>query len=180
MGSACAAVGVDWYLFGAQAALLYGSARLTADIDVTVRLGNVSTEELVDALRKEGFDLRIDDPGFVATTRVLPVVHKTTGVPADVVLGGPGLEDLFLSRATMRDVGGTRVPVVSPEDLIVMKVLAGREKDREDVRAVLRNTKTAVDTDAVRETLRMLEEALDQSDLVPLLEELISQAPRRR
>jgi hypothetical protein len=27
--------GLDWYLFGAQAALLYGSTRLTADIDVT-------------------------------------------------------------------------------------------------------------------------------------------------
>jgi hypothetical protein len=29
---------VDWYLFGAQAAILHGAARLTADVDVTVRL----------------------------------------------------------------------------------------------------------------------------------------------
>jgi len=136
----CAAIGVSWYLFGAQAALLYGSARLTADVDVTVLLGDVSTEALVAALAGEGFELRISDPAFVAATRVIPVVHRATGFPTDVVLGGPGLEELFLSRASRRSVGGTRIPVVSAEDLIVMKILAGRDKDKdkEDVRAVVR------------------------------------------
>lgn len=51
----CASTGVSWYLFGAQAALLYGSARLTADVDATVLLGDVSTEALVAALEAEGF-----------------------------------------------------------------------------------------------------------------------------
>ena len=34
-------LGVRWYLFGAQAAILHGAARLSADVDVTVRLGEV-------------------------------------------------------------------------------------------------------------------------------------------
>jgi len=33
---ACAGLNVGWYLFGAQAALLYGSPRLTADADLTL------------------------------------------------------------------------------------------------------------------------------------------------
>ena len=33
------AIGVRWFLFGAQAAILYGVARLSADVDVTVDLG---------------------------------------------------------------------------------------------------------------------------------------------
>ncbi|MGH7894820.1 MAG: hypothetical protein ACREQL_09135 [Candidatus Binatia bacterium] len=41
---------VRWYLFGAQAALLYGAARLTADIDVTVDLGGRGTSLLVRSL----------------------------------------------------------------------------------------------------------------------------------
>jgi hypothetical protein len=36
---ACEDLGVGWYLFGAQAALVHGTARLTADVDVTVDLG---------------------------------------------------------------------------------------------------------------------------------------------
>lgn len=176
----CAATGVSWYLFGAQAALLYGSARLTADVDATVLLGDVSTEALVAALEAEGFQLRVNDPAFIAATRVIPVVHGGTGLPADIVLGGPGLEELFLSRASMRDVGGAKVPVVSPEDLIVMKILAARDKDKEDIRAVLRAGRGTLELDAVRSTITMLEEALGQSDLMPLFDELVLQATQRR
>lgn len=152
---------------------------MTADVDATVLLGDTSTEALVAALEAKEFELRINDPTFVAATRVIPVVHRPTGVPADIVLGGPGLEELFLSRASDRDVGGARVPVVSPEDLIVMKILAGRDKDKEDVRAVLRAGKGTLDVDAIRATLQMLEEALGQSDLIPQFDELAAQAMRR-
>jgi hypothetical protein len=50
--------GLRWFLFGAQAAILHGAARLSADIDVTVDLGSRSTDELIDALAEAGFDLR--------------------------------------------------------------------------------------------------------------------------
>jgi hypothetical protein len=35
LSTAFGAIGVRWYWFGAQAAILYGAARLTADVDVT-------------------------------------------------------------------------------------------------------------------------------------------------
>jgi predicted nucleotidyltransferase len=53
------------------------------------------------------------------------------------VLAGPGLEEQFLARAVLVDIGGVRVPVMSPEDLVVTKILAGRPKDIEDVRGIL-------------------------------------------
>ena len=43
LGRALARLGVRWYLFGAQAAILYGVARLTADVDVTVDLASRSS-----------------------------------------------------------------------------------------------------------------------------------------
>jgi hypothetical protein len=48
------------------------------------------------------------------------------GPPLDVVLAGPGLEELFLARAESREIGGVLVPVATGEDLVAMKVLAGR------------------------------------------------------
>jgi hypothetical protein len=123
-------------LFGAQAALLYGAARLTADADVTVDLGTRPTRELVDLLAASGFDLRVPDADdFVARTRVVPLVHRGTGMPIDVVLAGPGMEDLFLARARPHTVDDVTVPVASAEDVIVMKILAGRAKDHDDVEA---------------------------------------------
>lgn len=57
--------------------------------------------------------------------------------------------------------------VASPEDLIVMKVLAGRPKDLEDVRSILRASGRGLDDGYVERTLTMLEQALSQSDLLP-------------
>lgn len=125
-------------------------------------------------MRKAGFILRIRDATFVAETRVLPFAHASTGWPLDVVLAGPGLEQLFLDGARPMPVGAATVPVISPEHLVATKVLAGRPKDLEDVRGILRQG-TAIDAALVREVLSALEDALGQSDLVPLFDEMLRQ-----
>jgi len=68
------------------------------------------------------------------------------------------------------DIAGTVIPVISPEDLIVTKVLAGRPKDIEDVRGVLQERLDSLDLERVRSLLRLLEQALTQSDLLSTLE----------
>ena len=156
-----------WYLFGAQAVTLFGVPRSSADVDITLKLEAESPDELVDALRVAGFTLRIDDPDFVRRTRVLPFVHDPTRMPLDIVLAGSGLEDEFLDRARIVDVGGVEVPVISPEDLVIAKVLAGRPKDIEDVRGVLRARGLDLDAGRIERVLGLLEGALGQSDLLP-------------
>ncbi len=76
------------------------------------------------------------------------------GLPLDLVLGGPGLEDLFLSRAVPVRLGDVTVPVISPEDVIVTKVLGGRPKDLDDVHGVLCGRLTSLDVGIVRGRLR--------------------------
>lgn len=170
------ALGVRWFLFGAQAAILHGAARLSADVDVTVDLGARSSREVVDALSREGFELRLADAlGFVEATRVIPLVHLASRMPLDLVLAGPGLEEQFFARATERVVGHARVPVVSAEDLVAMKILAGRPRDVEDVAQVIR-ARRDLDVEGVRRTLRLLERALDRADLVVALERLLARA----
>jgi hypothetical protein len=178
LARALAGLEARWYLFGAQAALLYGAARLTADVDVTVQLGNLRTAELVDALEKAGFRLRVRDiDAFVARTRVLPFLHSRSDMPIDIVLAGPGLEELFFRRLRRRIIEGVRVPVASPEDIVVMKVLAGRARDEEDVIAILA-ARRKLALDRVRGTLDTLERALGQSDLRPRFEALLRQSRR--
>jgi hypothetical protein len=169
-----------WFLFGAQAAILHGVARLSADVDVTVDLGSRSTRELVEALAAAGFALRVADTGgFVEATRVLPFVHEASRIPVDVVLAGPGLEDMFFAGAEERLVGGARVPVASAEDLVTMKVLAGRPRDIGDVTAILRARRGTLDLQRVRTTLGLLEAALDRRDLVSELDRLLALAGPR-
>jgi hypothetical protein len=181
LGRALGELGVRWYLFGAQAAILHGAARLTADVDVTVHAGSRSTSDLASGLARAGFELRVQDiAGFVESTRVLPLVHTATRIPVDVVLAGPGLEEMFLARVESIAIGAeTVVPVVSAEDLIAMKVLAGRAKDLADVAAVVRARGPRLDVARVRETLDLLERALNRSDLIPELDRILTLGPQR-
>lgn len=159
-----------WYVFGAQAVSAYGLPRLSADVDVTLSLQPDDPGRFASAMAVGGFTLRVDDPEFVRTTRVMPFVHTSTGMPLDVVLAGSGLETEFLRRARVIDLGGTAVPVIDPADLIIAKVLAGRPKDLDDARGVWRALAPELDAKRIVSILTMLEEALAQSDLVVAFE----------
>jgi hypothetical protein len=161
-----------WYLFGAQAVVAYGVPRLSADVDVTLRLTPEEPERFAAEMRTAGFALRVDDPEFVRQTRVFPFVHVATGLPLDVVLAGSGLEEAFLERARLLEIGGVRVPTIDPEDLLIAKILAGRHKDVEDARGLWRIHGPVLDASRIASILAQLEEALGQSDLSPLFEQV--------
>ena len=168
-------LGIGWFVFGAQAVLYWGRPRLTEDVDVTVQLGPVATRDFVTRMERAGFALRVEGtPTFISQTRVVPFEFGSTGWALDVVLGGPGLEEDFLTRAIPTEVApGVVVPFISPEDLIVTKLLAGRPKDLEDVRGILSAQAGHLDIVAIRRLLGMLEDALGVSDLRPAFEALV-------
>jgi hypothetical protein len=175
LDAALRSIGVRWYLFGAQAAILYGAARLTADVDATIDLGNRSIETLTAALDRHGFEPRVADPAeFASRTRVLPSVHRASGLGVDLVLAGTGLEALFFTRSRPLTLEGVSVPVASAEDIVVMKILAGRPKDLDDAAAILTARTSETDLALIRGTLRELEQALDRRDLVTTLEDLLA------
>lgn len=131
-----------------------------------------SRRSLVEALAQ--FEPRFGDSHFLEHTRVIPVAHTATGIPVDLVLGGPGLEEAFAARAQRRIVEGVDLPVASAEDIVVMKILATRPKDLEDVAAVLSAQHASFDATYTRHTLVVLEQALGQSDLLPVFDRLWS------
>jgi len=163
--------GTRWYLFGAQAVIIWGAPRLSADVDITVEIEPEEADGFVAMMEQAGFALRIRDvEDFVARTRVIPFVHLETAIPVDVVLAGPGLEEQFLDRVRDVEVAGMTLPVISPEDLIVTKILAGRPKDIEDVRGILRERESSLDLGQIRDTLDLLDQALDRNDLLAALD----------
>lgn len=172
VAAAMAEKNLPWYVFGAQAAIIWGSPRLSADVDITATIAPESVDSFIETMANHGFTLLSDDAELVARTRVLPFVHRGTRMPLDVVLAGPGLEEEFLKRAIPVDIRRTSVPVISPEDLVITKVLAGRPKDIEDVRGVVHERRASLDAARIRTVLGLLEQALGQSDLLPVFERI--------
>ena len=165
---------LPWFVFGAQAVAVRGAPRATQDVDVTVRIDRSRLRELVDALAAGGLRHRYPDIADELLDRgaVLPLIHSS-GMEVDLVLAGSGLEALALARATRVAIDGVEVPVAHATDLVVMKVLAGRGKDLDDLRSLLASGD--VDQDEARDLLGQLERALAQSDLLPRLEEAIAE-----
>ena len=161
-----------WYVFGAQAVAVHGFPRATADLDVTVDLADLGPDRLLRALASAGFVARFSDPAFVRATRVIPIVHVETGIPIDVVVAGPGLEQVFLDAAEPHRIGRHAIPVISREHLIVTKLLAARAKDIEDVRELIAIAADEIDFAHVDALLAELEGALGQSDLRARLRDL--------
>lgn len=180
---ACERVGARFCAIGAQAVILHGFERFTKDVDVSVVLGG-EAKALVNVLVEEGFELLVTDAAeFVRRARVLPLRDRATRLLVDVVLAGPGLEQVFHDRAVVRTVDGERIPVVRPEDLVAMKILAGRAKDLEDVVGVTAAQRETFDVAMARETIRLLERALDRRDLMPMLDDALRRAglgPKKR
>ena len=158
----------------------YGVPRFSADVDVTLALAPDDPERFVQEMDASGFTLRVDDPEFVRRTRVMPFVHTATGMPLDVVLAGSGLEEEFLGRAKTTDIGGADIPLIDVADLFIAKLLAGRPKDIEDARGLWRLRGSSVDRRRVLRLLRLLEEALGQSDLVSGFETITQKHERGR
>lgn len=131
------AQGWDFFFIGGLAVQIWGEPRLTKDIDLTV-FTNLSDEKgLIDRVLRE-YKPKFHDAGeFALSNRVLPVT-TANGIGVDFTLAGLADFSEPLSRASYQDFGdGTLLKICSPEDLVIMKTLAGRPRDWPDVEAVL-------------------------------------------
>lgn len=163
-----------WFVFGAQAVAVRGAPRTTQDVDVTVQIERSQVGELTDALAGAGFSHRYPEIAdeLLDQSAVVPLTH-TSGMDVDLVLAGSGLEVLALDRATRVEIAGVPVPIAHATDLAVMKALAGRGKDLDDLRSLL--AAGSMDRDEARELLAQFERALGRSDLLPRLEAAIKE-----
>ncbi len=165
--------GLKWFVFGAQAVGVRGAPRATQDIDITVQIERTGVRPLVEALESEGLRHRYPELAeeLMARGAVVPFIHAS-GMEIDLVLAGSGLEAIALARASRVSIDGIEVPVAQATDLAVMKVLAGRGKDLDDLQSLLASGD--VDLEEARDLLGQLEEALGQSDLLTRLENAVA------
>ena len=118
---ALAAAEVPYLLIGGLSASAFARPRITDDIDVFVRPD--MARKVLQALAGAGFETEETDD------RWLFKAFKR-GVLVDVIFRSSGdvyLDDEMLERADMQEHWGVTAPLVSPEDLLVIKAVATTE-----------------------------------------------------
>ena len=170
---------VPYTTIGGMAVSILGQPRATQDIDVVVWLGERSWEAFLSAGESRGFEGRINDVlEFATRSRVMLLRHAASGINVDVSCGALPFEREMIERASAVEVGGVRVKVPSPEDLIVMKAVAQRPKDLNDIEALLSVHKN-LDLGRVRHWAGEFAAALETPGILDNLERLLARHLRR-
>lgn len=123
---------VDYALCGGLAVAVHGAPRATRDIDLIVREEDVeAVYALLEPLGYRHKALPMTFPDGMRLRRVTRIRGRDVST-IDLLLVGPATEAAFASRRPFQ-VGEHEVWVAGREELIGMKVLAGRPQDLADV-----------------------------------------------
>ena len=112
---------IAFLLIGGMSAAAFARPRMTDDIDVFVRPD--AAKRTLEALAAAGFDTKEKDPYWLFKA-------WKHGVLVDIIFRSSGdlyLDDDMLARGSEREYLGVTAPLVSPEDLLVIKALAAAE-----------------------------------------------------
>jgi Uncharacterised nucleotidyltransferase len=156
-------------LMGGLAVAVWKHPRNTRDVDILVDVRDGNLDELVEAMKRAGMRSKRQPPVLlVGDQRVIQLLYSAPGtfldIQIDVLLADSAYQKEALTRATSAKLDGEReIAVLSCEDLIIHKLLAGRIIDSADVAALLRANRAGLD-------LAYLTGCLGRLNLLPNLE----------
>jgi len=124
-------------LIGAAALAVHGVSRSTFDVDLLTARREVLHRSVWAALESAGttVDVRVGDPDdpLAGVVRLARPGQR----PVDLVVGREAWQAEVVTRATPVVVGGVALPVVTPGDLVLLKLHAGGPQDAWDVTQLL-------------------------------------------
>jgi hypothetical protein len=130
-------------LMGGLAVRVYGIPRPTYDIDFTVAMERSRLAEFYQGVQALGYAVPEQyAAGGVDRVAGMPLVKirlylEDRGVDVDLFLAESAYQREALSRRVRQDIEGRPVWIVSPEDLVLLKLVAHRPRDIADVGDVL-------------------------------------------
>lgn len=139
LAGAIDALGLRYAFIGAMARNAWARPRTTMDLDLEITLNARTLETLDAALRKLDIQ-RESEIGPAEATDEVPdnlVYRCASGVRVDVLVTKTGFQDRALERRVRHSILGVDAWVITCEDSIVYKLIAGRSQDNADIEAML-------------------------------------------
>lgn len=146
---------------GGLAVIVWGQPRVTQDLDLLLEVGADQLDGFLATAGAAGYRVEDDarellEGGFL---RLLPP-GEASPVALDILRAETPLHREALDRARTFPLGDQVVPVVTPEDLILLKLIAFRPKDTFDLETVVATNRDSLDLGYLRGwagRLRLLE-----------------------
>jgi hypothetical protein len=156
-------------IIGGLAVIRWGQPRATQDVDFSLLTGFGNEGKFLDGLLSR-FEVRIPDARqFALQNRVL-LCRAGNGVPLDISLAAIPYEKQVIARASpFTFAPRTALVTASAEDLVVLKAIAGRDRDWEDVRGVCERQDDRLDWDYIMREVAPLSELKEEPGILDQL-----------
>jgi hypothetical protein len=161
---------LGYAVIGGLALAQWGVARATRDVDFKIAVPDTNYGRV-----RETLEAAFPEPGRPALPpNPLIVSVRAQGVIVDFLLALPGYDTDVVERAVARPVGGRDVRFARAEDLIVQKIIAGRDRDWLDVEALLEARRGELDLAYVESWAEQFADALDRPEILSRLRALVA------
>lgn len=164
---------VPFCVIGGLAAIYWGTPRATQDVDLSALVPLGAERTTAERILKYLAPRMEAAAAFAAENRVLLVV-ATNGTPIDIAFAAFPIEQRFIERAAMRQLQpDLELRLISAEDLIVSKAIAGRPRDWDDIAGIIDRQSSQLDRSLIERELRQLCDLIEDVEplekLLPLL-----------
>jgi hypothetical protein len=148
--------GYQYAVMGGLAVRVHSIPRPTHDVDLTVSIDRSELPKLIQSLEQLGHSIPesyrhgwVDEVAGMPLIKVRTYLTESTGVDIDIFLAETSFQKSCLARRVEVTVVDKKLWVVTPEDLILLKLLASRPRDLLDVADIL-FTQGQLDEDYLR------------------------------
>jgi hypothetical protein len=145
-------LGLPMAVIGGLALSAWNHVRYTRDADILIAIDEANVDALLKAVVEAGFQpkklppiLQIDDQQLIQLKFVPP--EGLLPFQLDLLFAGSEYQKMALARATTQQIRNLNHPVkvLRPDDLILLKLYAGRMIDRADAAMLLRENREEID-----------------------------------
>jgi len=157
------ALGHRCALMGGAALAVWNYPRATRDVDVLLGIDSASFPSVMEHLTSAGFRPKKSPPlanigGHSLAQFLYTPPDEFYDVQFDIWLAESALQRFALDRSLLRQLPGVDKPirVLSVEDLILFKLVAGRMIDRADAAMLLRENRDSIDFQYLRDWVTKL------------------------
>ena len=162
-------------IIGGIAVGLLGKPRYTADVDAMFLLSTEDIPRFLEIARAENIIPRIQNAEeFARKSRVLLLKHAPTEIEVDVSLGILPFEEEMVDRGNIKSFSNLSTRLPTPEDLIIMKAIAHRPKDLEDIRTLV-DKHPNLDYRRIEHWVKSFAEALENPDLWDKIKQVLNE-----
>jgi Nucleotidyl transferase of unknown function (DUF2204) len=168
-------------IIGGMAVIAAGVPRQTIDIDATILGRDSDLESVVATFARHGIGPRIDDAvQFARERQVLLLEHQASGVTMEISFAWLPFEEEALAHALSVEVEGIPLRIARPEDLVVYKAAAWRDRDRSDIERLLALHFENIDLVRVRALVDQIGSALDDPGRITAFDAIVERIRNAR